>query len=300
MMNNIIEVKNLKKYYGNVKAVDGISFSVKKNEIFSLLGPNGAGKTTTLEIIEGLRKMDDGEIIYFDKYNSPEDFYIKERIGVQLQSSSFLDNLTVLETLKMFSGLYKKSYDVQKLISKFSLDEKKNSKVKELSGGQKQRLAIAVALVNDPEIVFLDEPTTGLDPQARHMIWDLILELKNEGKSIILTTHYMEEAEYLSDTIHIIDKGKIIAKGTVEELIRSLKKESVIIFQTNNPELFKSNFNGIILDDKIEISTNDLEKTLFEILEFSKKNEISVDNIVIRKPNLEDVFLSLTGHSLRE
>ncbi|MBM7558398.1 ABC transporter ATP-binding protein [Marinitoga litoralis] len=299
-MNNIIEVKNLKKYYGNVKAVDGISFSVKKNEIFSLLGPNGAGKTTTLEIIEGLRKMDDGEIIYFDKYNSPEDFYIKERIGVQLQSSSFLDNLTVLETLKMFSGLYKKSYDVQKLISKFSLDEKKNSKVKELSGGQKQRLAIAVALVNDPEIVFLDEPTTGLDPQARHMIWDLILELKNEGKTIILTTHYMEEAEYLSDTIHIIDKGKIIAKGTVEELIRSLKKESVIIFQTNNPELFKSNFNGIILDDKIEISTNDLEKTLFEILEFSKKNEISVDNIVIRKPNLEDVFLSLTGHSLRE
>jgi ABC-2 type transport system ATP-binding protein len=299
-MNNIIEVKNLKKYYGNVKAVDGISFSVKKNEIFSLLGPNGAGKTTTLEIIEGLRKMDDGEIIYFDKYNSPEDFYIKERIGVQLQSSSFLDNLTVLETLKMFSGLYKNSYDVQKLISKFSLDEKKNSKVKELSGGQKQRLAIAVALVNDPEIVFLDEPTTGLDPQARHMIWDLILELKNEEKTIILTTHYMEEAEYLSDTIHIIDKGKIIAKGTVEELIRSLKKESVIIFQTNNPELFKSNFNGIILDDKIEISTNDLEKTLFEILEFSKKNEISVDNIVIRKPNLEDVFLSLTGHSLRE
>ncbi|WGS65132.1 ABC transporter ATP-binding protein [Marinitoga aeolica] len=299
-MNNIIEVKNLKKHYGNVKAVDGISFFVKKGEIFSLLGPNGAGKTTTLEIIEGLRKKDDGEIIYFEKYYSPEDFYIKERIGVQLQSSSFLENLTVLETLKMFSGLYNKSYDVNKLISKFLLNEKKDSKIKELSGGQKQRLAIAVALVNDPEIVFLDEPTTGLDPQARHMIWDLILELKKEGKTIILTTHYMEEAEYLSDTIHIIDSGKIIVKGNVEELIKSLKKESVIIFQTNNPELFKNNFNGIILNDKLEISTNDLEKTLFDILEFSKQKDISVDNIVIRKPNLEDVFLSLTGRSLRE
>ncbi|WP_206528010.1 ABC transporter ATP-binding protein [Marinitoga sp. 38H-ov] len=299
-MNSIIEVKNLRKYYGNIKAVDDITFSVKKGEIFSLLGPNGAGKTTTLEIIEGLRKKDEGEIIYFGKFNSPEDFYIKERIGVQLQNSAFMDNLTVYETLKMFSGLYKKSYDVDKLVSKMSLIEKKNSKVKELSGGQKQRLAIAVALVNDPEIVFLDEPTTGLDPQARHIIWDLIIELKKLGKTIILTTHYMEEAEYLSDSIHIIDRGKIIAKGTVEELIKSLKRKSIIIFQTENPDIFKKIFDGIIIDNRVEISSDDLEKTLFNIIDFSKKNNIPIDNITIRKPNLEDVFLSLTGHSLRE
>ncbi|WP_240739475.1 ABC transporter ATP-binding protein [Marinitoga lauensis] len=207
-MQYAIKIENLKKYYGETKAVDGISFSVKEGEIFSLLGPNGAGKTTTLEIIEGLRKKDEGEIIYFGKYNSPENFYIKEKIGVQLQNSAFLDNLTVYETLKMFSGLYKNSLDVNELISKIFLDEKKKARVKELSGGQKQRLAIAVALVNDPAIVFLDEPTTGLDPQARRMIWDLILELKGNGKTIILTTHYMEEAEYLSDSIHIIDHGR--------------------------------------------------------------------------------------------
>ncbi|GAB6189391.1 ABC transporter ATP-binding protein [Marinitoga arctica] len=299
-MGKIIEVQNLKKYYGKIKAVNDISFEVKKGEIFSLLGPNGAGKTTTLEIIEGLRKKDDGEIIYFEKYTSPDDFYIKERIGVQLQSSAFLENLTVIETLKMFSGLYKNSLDINYLISKVFLEEKKNSMVKELSGGQKQRLAIAVALVNNPEIIFLDEPTTGLDPQARRMIWDLGLELKKDGKTIILTTHYMEEAEYLSDNINIIDHGKIIARGTIDDLIKQLNMETIIIFKTDYVKEFQQKFKGTVFDKKIEISTNNLESTLFEIIKYSKNNNLILDDIVIRKPNLEDVFLNLTGRTLRE
>ena len=299
-MNNIIEIKNLKKYYGDTKAVDGISFKVKKGEVFAFLGPNGAGKTTTLEIIEGLRKKDEGKIIYFEKYDSPQDFYIKERIGVQLQNSAFFDNLTVLETLKMFEGLYKTSININELIERMSLVEKKNAKIKELSGGQKQRLAIAVALVNDPEIIFLDEPTTGLDPQARRMIWDTIVDLKSSGKTIVLTTHYMEEAEYLADSVHIIDHGKIIARGTVDEMIKSLNKESVIVFKTSDAKIFEENFDIVVFDEKIEIKADNIEKTLFDIMNFAKNNNVELDDIVIRKPNLEDVFLNLTGRSLRD
>lgn len=299
-MNNIIEIKNLKKYYGDTKAVDGISFEVKKGEVFAFLGPNGAGKTTTLEIIEGLRKKDEGKIIYFEKYDSPQDFYIKERIGVQLQNSAFFDNLTVLETLKMFGGLYKISININELIERMSLVEKKNAKVKELSGGQKQRLAIAAALVNDPEIIFLDEPTTGLDPQARRMIWDTIVDLKSSGKTIVLTTHYMEEAEYLADSVHIIDHGKIIARGTVGEMIKSLNKESVIVFKTSDAKIFEENFDIVVFDEKIEIKADNIEKTLFDIMNFAKNNNVELDDIVIRKPNLEDVFLNLTGRSLRD
>ncbi|KLO21086.1 ABC transporter ATP-binding protein [Marinitoga sp. 1197] len=299
-MNNVIEIRNLKKYYGKVKAVDDISFVVRKGEIFAFLGPNGAGKTTTLEIIEGLRKKDSGEIIFFEKYTSPQDFYIKEQIGVQLQNNAFFDNLTVYETLKMFGGLYKKSIEPIELINKMSLNEKKNAKVKELSGGQKQRLAIAVALVNDPEIVFLDEPTTGLDPQSRRNIWDIVLELKHQGKTIVLTTHYMEEAEYLADSVQIIDHGKIIAKGTVDKLIKLLNKESVIVFKSSNNKIFEEKFNGVIFDEKVEIKTDNVEDTLFNIMSFSKDKDIYLDDIVIRKPNLEDVFLNLTGRTLRE
>ncbi|SHE78924.1 ABC-2 type transport system ATP-binding protein [Marinitoga hydrogenitolerans DSM 16785] len=299
-MNNVIEIKNLKKYYDNTRAVDGISFEVRKGEVFAFLGPNGAGKTTTLEIIEGLRKKDDGEVIYFGRYNSPSDFYIKERIGVQLQNSAFFDNLTVFETLNMFAGLYKKSYNVKKLIDMISLNEKRKAKVKELSGGQKQRLAIAVALVNDPEIIFLDEPTTGLDPQARRMIWEIIIELKKSGKTIVLTTHYMEEAEQLADRVHIIDHGKIIASGTVDDLIKSLKKETVIVFKTENQKLFEEKFKCIIIDNKVELETNNIEKDMLKLLEFSKINNINLEDILIRKPNLEDVFLNITGRSLRD
>ncbi|AEX84931.1 ABC-type multidrug transport system, ATPase component [Marinitoga piezophila KA3] len=300
-MKKIIEIKHLKKYYKNVKAVDDISFDVYEGEVFAFLGPNGAGKTTTLEIIEGLRKKDSGEIIYFDKYTDPSDNYIKQRIGVQLQNSAFFDNLTVYETLKMFEGLYPKTREADEILEIMSLNEKKNSKVKKLSGGQKQRLAIGVALINDPDILFLDEPTTGLDPQSRRNIWEIVLNLKKAGKTIVLTTHYMEEAEYLSDRVYIIDHGKIIANGSVNELIKSLNKKSIITFETKTPDLFLDKFREInVTNEKVEIETNEVEKVLFEILNLTKKSEITVDNLTIRKPNLEDVFLHLTGRSLRD
>ncbi|WP_103897997.1 ABC transporter ATP-binding protein, partial [Petrotoga halophila] len=233
-MESIIEVKNLKKYYKSIKAVDGVSFDVKKGEIVAILGPNGAGKTTTLEIIEGLRKKDAGEIYYFGKKIENVDSNIKERIGIQLQDTNFFPNLKVLETLKAFSGLYKNSLDVNKILKDFNLEEKKNSKVSKLSGGQLQRLALATAVINDPVLLFLDEPTTGLDPQARRSTWEKISDLRNLGKTIILTTHYMEEAEFLADRIYIFDQGRVIAQGTLKELIHSLKMDSIITFEINS------------------------------------------------------------------
>ncbi len=308
-MENIIEVSNLRKYYKTVKAVDDISFSIAAGKVFALLGPNGAGKTTTVEILEGLRRADSGRITYFGKEITKVNFELKEKIGVQLQNTVFFESLTVKETLKGFSGLYEKKFDIDILVKKLELEEKLNSKIKTLSGGQKQRLAIAVALVNDPDIVFLDEPTTGLDPQARRMLWDFINELKLSGKTIILTTHYMEEAEYLSDFVNIVDHGKVIACGTVEQLIDSIGMKSIIRFHSNKK--FDSYFKGenikIIEDTALssekkiyEIQTDNVETTLSNIFETTRKNSLSISEIAIRQPNLEDVFLKLTGRTLRD
>jgi len=303
-LKEVIKVVNLKKYYGDIRAVDGISFEVFDGQILAVLGPNGAGKTTTIEILEGLRKADSGEIYYFGKKVEKIDNDIKELIGVQLQSSAFFENLTVKETIDFFGGLYKKRVPTDELIEIVSLQEKSKSLVKNLSGGQLQRLAIAVALVNDPKIIFLDEPTTGLDPQARNMLWKAILDLKSLGKTIILTTHYMEEAERLADKVMIIDHGKVIAKGTVEELINLINKESIVEFS-----VVSEDFNNIysLFEDckktgesRFSISTDNVEKTLIDLFEKAKKNKFKVDNVVIRRANLEDVFLSLTGHSLRD
>ncbi|BBE29922.1 ABC transporter ATP-binding protein [Tepiditoga spiralis] len=296
---NIIEVKNLKKYYKGIKAVDGINIEVKKGYVVAILGPNGAGKTTTVETLEGLRVPTSGEIYYFGEKINVVDEKIKEKIGVQLQSTNFFTNLTVHETLKAFSGLYKKTVDVNELLKKFNLIEKKKSRIKNLSGGQLQRVALATAVVNDPEIVFLDEPTTGLDPQARRNLWDAIIELKKNGKTIILTTHYMEEAEKLADMIYIIDHGKIILKGTVKELIENTKMKSVITFYSEKnikiDMLDLKNINGFY-----ELETNDVESDIIKILEYSKEKGHKIEDISIRKPNLEDVFLQLTGRTLRE
>jgi len=230
----IIKVENLhKRYNGNgFEAVRGISFEVYENEIFGLLGPNGAGKTTTVEMMEGLRGITQGsiEILDIDVKKSKES--LKEKIGVQLQSAAFFEQLTVIETLDLFASFYKKNKDINQIIDDFDLQDKKNFWVQKLSGGQKQRLSIGVAMVNDPEIVFLDEPTTGLDPQARHHTWEIIQKLKKEGKTVIITTHYMEEAEVLCDRVGIMDEGKIIALDTPEKLIENLiskgfKKEKV-------------------------------------------------------------------------
>lgn len=303
-MEEVIKVINLKKYYGNVKAVDGVSFEVFNGQVLAILGPNGAGKTTTIEILEGLRKADSGEIYYFGRKVKKIDNNIKESIGIQLQNSAFFENLTVKETIDFFGRLYKKRLSTDKLIESVSLQEKAKSLVKNLSGGQLQRLAIAVALVNDPKVIFLDEPTTGLDPQARNMLWETILELKTLGKTIILTTHYMEEAERLADRVIIIDHGKVIAKGTVYELTKLIKKESVVEFgiETKTPKNIDTLFEGCkkIDENRFSISTNNIEKTLMDLFESAKKNGFKIDNVAIRRANLEDVFLSLTGHSLRD
>lgn len=219
----LLSVKDLKKNYkSDFEAVKGISFEVRRGEVFGILGPNGAGKTTTLEMIEGLRDITGGSII-LDGVNVQENPYdIKEKIGIQLQSSSFFPNLTLVELLDMFSDLYAQSHDAMHLLKEVGLEEKAKARVKELSGGQKQRFSIATTLVNKPIIIFLDEPTTGLDPQARRNLWELINQIKATGTTIIITTHYMDEAQILCDRIAIMDEGKIVALDTPENLIQQL------------------------------------------------------------------------------
>lgn len=219
-MANVISIKNLVKKYGNLSAVDNISFEVKKGEVFGLLGENGAGKTTTLEMIEGLRKPTSGsiEVLDCDVRKNLRD--IKERIGVQLQSSAYYDYLKLREILNLFGGFYQKQLNPDDLFKMVGLEEKANQYVKSLSGGQKQRFSIIASLINDPDIIFLDEPTTGLDPVARRSLWEVITKIRQQGKTIVLTTHYMEEAEILCDRIAIMDQGKIIALDSTKNLIK--------------------------------------------------------------------------------
>jgi ABC-2 type transport system ATP-binding protein len=248
----IISVKNLVKNYGNFQAVKGISFDVYEGEIFGLLGPNGAGKSTTLEIIETLREKTSGEVFVNGLNLDKEPDEIKKIIGVQLQTSGYYPNLSLVELITMFNGLYNRHADPMDLLDMVNLKDKARSKVKELSGGQKQRFSVATTLINDPKIVFLDEPTTGLDPQARRNLWDLIRGIRDKGTTVIITTHYMDEAEVLCDRVAIIDAGKIIAEDSPDKLIDHL------------------------------VSTG-----------FERPREV-------KQANLEDVFIHLTGHSLRE
>ena len=217
-----ISVRDLRKSYASIVAVDGISFEVRRDEVFGLLGPNGAGKTTTVEILEGLRQADSGEatVAGIDVKRNPNK--VKELIGVQLQASAFMDNLNLVELLDMFAAFYHRKVDARGLLKKVDLEEKAKAYVKQLSGGQKQRFSIATALVNEPEVLFLDEPSTGLDPQARRNLWELVEMLRGEGRSIVLTTHYMEEAESLCDRVAIMDHGKILRLDTPDNLVQRL------------------------------------------------------------------------------
>ncbi len=220
----VLEVSDLTKKYGGESVVDAVSFSVQRGEVFGILGPNGAGKTTTLEMIETLREIDGGSAVLdgIDVAKDPKQ--VKEKIGVQLQSSAFFDKLSLVELLKMFGGLYANNHGAVELLDKVQLNKKSKAMVSELSGGQKQRFSVAAALVNEPVVLFLDEPTTGLDPQARRNMWGLIQDIKEEGTTIVLTTHYMEEAELLCDRIAIMDEGKIVSMDTPDNLINKLIK----------------------------------------------------------------------------
>ena len=243
-MENIIVVKNLKKSYGSFEAVKGISFEVKKGEVFGILGPNGAGKTTTLEIIEGLRDASSGEVRLDNIDVVKHKYAIKHKIGIQLQASGFYDKLSLKELINLFANLYGSKVNYKEILTEVGLLDKEKSKVQQLSGGQKQRFSIAAALVNDPLILFLDEPTTGLDPQARRNLWELIRTIKDKGKTIILTTHYMDEAEILCDRVAIMDNGKIISLDTPDNLIDALLNKG---FTKPKPEK-AANLEDVFID----------------------------------------------------
>ena len=225
-----LRIRGLRKAYGDVQAVDGLDLEVYPGECFGLLGPNGAGKTTTIEICEGLTEPDEGTVELLGQNWKTGSKQLRQRIGIQLQETQFPDKLTVEEAVRLFRSFYKRGIDVDESIRTAQLEEKRSARIVGLSGGQKQRLAMAVALVGDPELLFLDEPTTGLDPQARRHLWDLVDELKRAGRTIILTTHYMDEAERLCDRVAIVDRGKVIALGTPQELIASVGGEEIVEF----------------------------------------------------------------------
>jgi len=293
-MPNILEVKDLKKEYPGVKAVDGISFSVKKGTCFGLLGPNGAGKTTAIEIIEGITASDGGSILY---KNRPIGRDFHKETGIQFQATALQDFLTVKETLLLFHKLYPNPSNFDEIVEECSLKNLLSRDNRKLSGGQRQRLLVAIALVNQPELLFMDEPTTGLDPQARRNFWNMVEKIKLRNTTLILTTHYMEEADFLCDEIAIMDKGKIIAYGEPKQLIAQHFKE--VVLELPEDEV-KNHALNIPMEYEfkfgyLEIYTHDIPTAL----NLLKEQNISLDKLKIRPFNLEDLFLKLTGSELR-
>jgi ABC-2 type transport system ATP-binding protein len=303
---HVIRVSDLKKHYGDVKAVDGVSFEVARGEVFGMLGPNGAGKTTTIEVLEGLRDPDSGivEVLGMDVCKHPDS--IKQRIGVQLQSVSLYPRLTVTELLDLFGSFFKHSLPTKQLIDAVDLGERAGARSMNLSGGQQQRLSIALALVNDPDLVFLDEPTTGLDPQARRSLWDLVKGLQDKGKSVLLTTHYMEEAAELCDRVAIMDHGHILEMGTVQELIGRRFKERAVFFDTSPklPQDRLAKLGGVTRasqeDGQTVLYSMDVPSTVGALLSMADELSLEPRNLGIRQATLEDVFLDLTGRALRD
>ena len=302
----VISCRDLVKTYGDVHAVAGVTFEVGRGEIFGLLGPNGAGKTTTVEMLEGLRSPDGGslEVLGIDVAAHPD--ALKERIGVTLQTAELYPKLTVVEVLDLFRSFYRRSLPTEQLIEFLDLGERRNGRTKELSGGQRQRLAVALALVNDPEVVFLDEPTTGLDPAARRSLWDLVEKLKAQGKTILLTTHYMEEAETLCDRLAIMDHGKIIEMGTVGEVVSRRFKERAVQFDRieglDDVRLAAmAAVTSVKHDDGVVLLyTSDVPATISDLLAATEAMGIEATNLTVRRATLEDVFLDLTGRALRD
>jgi len=297
-----LRVRDLVKRYGALTAVNGISFDVQAGEIFGLLGPNGAGKTTTLEIIEGLRKPDSGEVIVcgIDAVKSPR--AVREAIGVQLQDAGLFELLTVRETLATFAAFHRKARSVDELIDALNLREKAKARVESLSGGQRQRLSIALALLNDPKVVFLDEPTTGLDPQARRNLWEVIAAIRGQGKTVVLTTHYMDEAEQLCDRVAIVDHGEVIAIDTPDGLIKEHASGVRIVIETSRDASWLGDLPSVqrveAKDDGVVLHSDSPQSTLSAL--FQTESDPGFASLKVESGTLEDVFINLTGRRLRE
>ena len=307
-MEQVIEVKNLVKRYGSLTAVDNISFAVHRNEIFGILGPNGAGKTTTLEIIEGLQHLTSGSAFVLGMDTRRGMAQVKERVGVQLQASAYFNYLTLHEILTLFGSFYRKAVPPDTLLKTVDLTDRAGTILRKLSGGQKQRFTLAASLVNDPEVVILDEPTTGLDPQARRNLWEFIRHVHSEGKTIVLTTHYMEEAQALCDRVAIMDAGRIVALDTPANLLRGLGSPYVVklvtsrLMSSDEAERLKpSPADSLVVDDRSYcLRVSDAPRALAHVLEWANACDVTLVHLEVLSATLEDVFLEITGKELRD
>jgi ABC-2 type transport system ATP-binding protein len=303
-----LRVQNLRKTYKDVIAVDGIDLDVTAGECFGLLGPNGAGKTTTIEICEGLLEPDSGEVELLGLRWKSDAAELRQRLGIQLQETQLSEKLTVDETIRLFRSFFRQGPDVSTVIAQVQLEEKRNSRVGTLSGGQKQRLALACALVGNPDFLFLDEPTTGLDPQARRQLWDLIDEFKLAGRTILLTTHYMDEAERLCERVAIMDHGKVIARGTPRELIASIGVEHVVEFSAGSAakplDVSAMNIEGVrsvrTENGSVLMQVTELHRSVPALLAELSRQGVQLTELRTHSATLEDVFVALTGRHLRD
>ena len=307
MSQTMIDVRNLTASYGSLTALNGVNLTVAKGEIFGLLGPNGAGKTTLLANVEGLHKPKLGEVQVGGINVQTDSAATKRQLGIQLQKTALLDDLTVADLVEVYAALYEvylTSKEIDALLARFDLVEKRNTLARRLSGGQQQRLALAVAIANDPQIVLLDEPTSALDPHARRAVWDIVRQLHDEGRTIVLTTHAMEEAEALCGRIAIIDRGQIVACDTPSALIANLKLNSMLKATVELPldqvralpEVSAARYTG----QHLEVETSRPEVTLTALHELAARSSRSIRDVMLRQPNLEDVFLKLTGRAFAE
>ena len=306
MTTPVLQVENLVKNYGHVQAVRGVSFDVQEGEVFGLLGPNGAGKTTTVEILEGLRDADSGRVRVCGLDPQVNATELKHEIGAALQSTSLPDKLRVMEALRLFASFYKRRRDPEELLKRFGLEEKRNTYYSKLSGGQKQRLALAMALINDPRVLFFDEPTAGLDPQVRREIYDIIEELRRDNKTILMTTHYIEEAERLCDRVAIVDHGKVIALGTPRELKQRSGGNTRIEVKLAKPAANGTlrGLEGVVdtreLDGIYVLHTQRPPQTIVSLVKHLEAEGNELVSLEIATPSLEDVFIEMTGRRLRD
>lgn len=298
--------EGLTKRYGDVLAVDNVDVTVHAEEIVGIVGPNGAGKTTTMEMMEGLRKPDAGKCTVCRYDSVRQNRQVRERIGISLQQAGMPEETTVLEVLRLYSSLYENPVPIGDLLHHFNLEEKATTRTEKLSGGQRQRLALALALIGRPEVVFLDEPTTGLDPQARRDLWDLIRGLKREGRAIIISTHYMDEVEHLCDRVLVMDQGRILASGTPRQLMNEYGPESVVeieLDQTNVDTAALSALNavtGVKVDaERVLLYTAHTPSTLMDLAAYAQRESLPLDDLRTRSASMDDVFIALTGRSVR-